>query len=142
MVLTDTFEDSIALVEDEHLDVLGWHGLVLGEGEDSSWGSDDNVWGSCWVLEQLLVSSEGLAAIDDGGAELLHVSGHAVELTLDLVGELTVMAEDHGGDGCWVLVDALKDGQNKDSGLSHTRDGLAEDVDSEDGLWDALLLDI
>lgn len=141
MVLTDAFEDSVALVEDEHLDVLGGHALVLGEGEDSAWGSDDDV-GWSVALEELLVPGEGLTSVDDRGAELLHVPGHTVELTLDLVGELTVVAEDEGGDWGWVLVEALEDGQDKDSGLTHTRHGLAEDVDSEDGLWDALLLDI
>ena len=35
----------------------------------------------------------------------------------------------------------MKDGDDEDSSLSHTGDGLADDVHALNGMWDALLLD-
>ena len=59
--------------------------------------------------------------------------------------EFASVAQDDGLD-CGVLLlvaglNLLQHAQHKDSGLTHTRLGLAEDVHTQDGLGDALVLD-
>lgn len=57
----------------------------------------------------------------------------------DLVRQLAGMGEDEAA-GAVLRHDLLKDGEHEDSGLTHARVGLADDVRAEDCLWDDLEL--
>jgi len=137
----DVIKNLIALVKDEHLELVKVEGLAAGEGEDSSWGSNNDVWWS-GSLKHLLLTRGWGTSVDDLGSHILHELGKTIELSLDLVGQLLGVAENQSLAWLWVVSEALKDGEDKDGSLSHTRDSLAESVNSQDGLWDALLLDI
>jgi len=135
-------EESVTLVEHEHLQVVEIEVLGLDEGEDAAGGADDDV---RWVgsLEQLDVVLHGFSTVDNLGAECLHVLGEAEELVFDLVGQFAGVADNQGGAGLQlVLNQVLEHGQHKDGSLSHAGHSLAEHVNSEDSLRDALLLDV
>lgn len=92
------------------------------------------------ALEEGDMLLDGDTTEDDLGPDVGHVLQEADELFVDLEGKLSVVAQDHGRDGLGVLRELLKGGEHEDCGLSHTRLGLAEDIDSHHGIRDALLL--
>mmetsp|Transcript_39396 Transcript_39396/g.51560 ORF Transcript_39396/g.51560 Transcript_39396/m.51560 type:complete len:390 (+) Transcript_39396:638-1807(+) len=137
----DILEHLIALVENEHLQVVQVQGLVLGQVQDTAWGAHDDV-GSVGALQQLLLLLKGLATEDAFSLNVWHELGETREFALDLVGKLTGVREDKSGAGLRVLVQAVKHSQDEDGSLAHTRDGLAEYIDAHDGLGDTFLLHI
>jgi len=139
------FQDAIALVEDEMLDVIELEGLLLGKAEDAAGSTDDDV--GAVVLEDVTVGLDGDTAIEDGGLDLGKVLGEALVLVGDLEGKLPSVANDQdgnlvltGGEGAGV--ELVQSGQDEDGRLTHTGLGLANDVHAEDGLGDALVLDL
>ena len=93
LLLTHVLEHSVALVEDKHLEVIHVKRLVFDEGQDSSWGSHDNVWLSI-TLEELHVLLDWLPTVNDFGADIFHELRETDEFSFDLVGKLSVVAED------------------------------------------------
>lgn len=132
-------EELVTLVKHEDLQVIHAKGLVAYKVEDTAWGTDDDVRGS-QTLEHLDMVGLGLTTEDDLGADVLHELCESIKLSLDLVGELSVVRQDEGAAGLRVCSQVLEDGEHKDSGLTHSRDSLAEHINAEDGLGDALLL--
>ena len=134
-------EQLVALVKDEDLQVLHAESLVANEVKDTAWGSDDNV-GRSEALKHLYMVGFGLSAKDDLGADVLHELCESIKLSLDLMGEFSVVGEDEGTAGLGVGREVLEDSKHEDGGLAHSRDSLTEHIDAEDGLGDALLLDL
>jgi len=52
------------------------------------------------------------------------------------------VAQNQGRAGLGVVRDRLESGKHEHCGLAHSRDSLAEDVLTEDGDWDAALLNV
>jgi len=139
----ERLKDTIALVEDEMLDVIKLEGLLLGKTEDAAGSANDDV--GAIVLEDITVGLDGDTTIEDGGLHLGKVLGEALVLVSDLEGKLASVAEDEdrnlilaGGEGAGVQL--MQSGQNEDGRLTHTGLGLTDDVHAEDGLGDALVL--
>lgn len=93
------------------------------------------------TLEESDVLVEGNTTIYDLCAQLGKLLLESIELLLDLVGKLSVVAEHKSWARLRVLGKLMKDSKDKDCSLSHTWLGLAEDVNTNHGLRDALLLD-
>lgn len=123
------------------LDVLEVEGLLLDKGEDTAGGSDQDVGAELLVAENILISLDGGTTIEDLRADLRQVLAEAGVLVLDLEGQLAGVAENNNRDLAGDSLDLLKRSEDKDGSLTHTRLGLAENIHSEDGLGDALLLD-
>ena len=87
-ILTDVFEYFVALVEDEHLEVVEVERLVLGKVQDTAWGADNDV-RRVRTLEHLLLLLEGLTAKDHLRADVRDELRQAGEFALDLISELT-----------------------------------------------------
>jgi hypothetical protein len=115
--------------------------LLFDEGEDSSGGSDNNVWG-LKALEELDVVLHGLTTEDNFGSYVFEVCCEADKLVLDLVSKFTSVAQNECRAGLGIFSHVLEYSQDENSGLSHTRDSLAEYIDSENSLGNTLLLDI
>ena len=141
MILTNILEYLIALIEDEDLEVLQVEGLVLSKMENTAWGADNDV-GSVGSLEHLLLLIERLSTKDALGSNSWDELRKTSEFTLDLVGELTGVSKHDDRAGLGVLTEAVKGGEDEDGSLSHTRDSLAEDINTHDCLGDTLLLDV
>ena len=56
---------------------------------DSSWGTNDNVWGQIWVLEQFDVIIDWNTSVKCCASDLLEVLCESIELLLDLVSKLS-----------------------------------------------------
>lgn len=123
------------------LNVLEVEGLLLDEGEDTAGGSDQDVRAELLVAENILISLNGGTTIEDLRANLGQVLAEAGVLVLDLEGQLAGVAEDNNRDLTRDSLDLLERGEDKDGSLTHTRLSLAENIHSEDGLGDTLLLD-
>lgn len=93
------------------------------------------------VLEDFGVLGYWGSTKEDGSLDIWHVFAETGVLLADLVGQFTSVAHDQyrslAGNG----LNLLKGSEYEDSGLSETRLGLTEDIGSEDGLWNANLLD-
>jgi hypothetical protein len=113
--------------------------LLLSQSEDSAGGAHNNVRG-LHSLEYLDVVSDGQATVEDLSLHLRQVLSESGELILDLVCELTGVTDDESRAGLGVFWQLMQNCQNKYSGLSHTRFGLAEDVHSNHSMRDAFLL--
>mmetsp|Transcript_105623 Transcript_105623/g.278915 ORF Transcript_105623/g.278915 Transcript_105623/m.278915 type:complete len:452 (-) Transcript_105623:37-1392(-) len=128
----------VALVEHELRQFVEFQVLFAEEAEDAAGSADQDL--RAGLLEHLLVLANGDAAIDNATLHVREVLGEAVELVLDLVRELTRVADHHSPDDLFTRIDLLQARQDKDRRLAHARLGLAEHIGAEDGLRDALVL--
>lgn len=117
-LLTSLFEHLVALIENEDLEVGEVEVTLLNESEDSARGADNDV-GSLETLEHLDVVNNGDTAINNFGSHVLELSLESVELFVDLVGELSVVAENDGRHRLGVFRELMKDGEHEDRSLSH-----------------------
>ena len=137
--LTHFREHFVTLVEDKDLQVGQVKVTTLNELEDSAWCANNDV----WLLDSL---KEGHVLVQRDtaknylSADVWHLPLESMELFLDLVGEFSVVAEDKSGAGLRVHWELMQDGQHEDCSLAHTRLGLAQDIDTNHSLRDALLL--
>jgi hypothetical protein len=113
------------------------------ESKNSTWGTNDDVRAKLVVLEELNIIINWHTAVKSGTSNLRKIFCESIELLLDLIGELSGIAQDEGSSWLWVsLVDLVQDRKDEDSGLTHTGLSLAQDIFSVDSGWDALLLDL
>ena len=89
-----------------------------------------------------LVLVDGHATEEDLRLDVGQVAREALKLVADLVGKLARVAEDEGTDGLLLDVELVERREHKDSRLAHARLGLAQDVHTQDGLRNALVLDL
>lgn len=115
--------------------------LVSHESVQSTGCSDDDVWVSLLVLENLSILLDGSPTIENSGLDFWHVFAESGILVLDLVSQLTGMAHDEDGGFASDWVDLLEGGEDEDGSLTKTRFGLAEDIGTKNGLGNANLLD-
>jgi len=114
--------------------------LVAHQSKDSSGGADHNV---RWVgFEQLNVVLHRFSSINDFGLDLFEELGEANEFILDLVGELTGVAEDQRAIWLGVFRKILENSKYKNGSFSHSGHCLAKSIDSQHSFRDALLLHI
>lgn len=140
VLLTDFLKHFVTLVKDEDLEVGKVEVTSLDEGEHSSWGSNNDVW-LFETLEQSDVLIDRNTTIDDLSSHVGELSLESQELLLDLISELSVVTENESRARLRVLGKLMENGKDEDSSLSHTRFGLAEDIDTHHCLRDAFLLD-
>jgi hypothetical protein len=93
-------------------------------------------------LQHLDVVSDGKTTVEHLSLHLGKVLGESGELILDLVCELTGVANDECGAGLGVFRQLMQDCEDKHSSLTHTRFGLAEDVYTDHSVGDTFLLDL
>ena len=117
--LTDVFEHFVALIEDEHLDVLKAEGLISDKGQNSSWCANDNMW-RCCSFKELDLCLNRLSAKNDFGANCFHELGKSGKLSLDLVCKFTRVAEDQSRAWSWFFAQTLQYGEYENSCLSHS----------------------
>lgn len=115
--------------------------LVTDESVQATWGSNNDVWVGVLVLEKLCILGDWSSSIEDSGLNLWHVLAEPGVLVLDLVGELTSVAHNEDGALASDWLDLLEGGEDEYGSLTKTRLGLAEDVGTEDSLWNTDLLD-
>lgn len=109
----------VALIENEHLLVIAVQGLVLHESKDSSWSSDHDVWG-LESLEDLDVLLDGHASIEHFSSNVWHIFGESVEFVLNLVTQLSGVAQDQSSVWLWVLLKLMQDREDEDGSLAHS----------------------
>ena len=135
---TQLLKELITLIKDKELEVIELEIARLDQLQHAARGANDDV-GSVG-LELLLVGRDRHATVDDKRLDVAHVLLESVELLADLVGQLARVAQDKrlhfSGHG----VDLVERRQHEDGRLTHARLGLAEHIDSEDRLRNALVL--
>jgi hypothetical protein len=94
--------------------------LVPNEGVEATGGTDHDVRALVLGLEEVLVDLDGRSTVEDTGADVGHVLGETGVLVLDLVGELTSVAEDDDRDLAVDGLDLLKSRSDEDGGLTCT----------------------
>lgn len=91
-LLTIGFKYFIALIDDKDLEVGEIEVLLLGKGQDSARSADDDM-GRLDTLEDLDVVSNGETTVENLSDQLRQVFGKSSELILDLVSELSGVAD-------------------------------------------------
>lgn len=139
-VHTNLIEHLVALVKDKVLDVSELEGLLADKGKNTTGGTDKDVGAEILVAKDILISLQRRTTIEDLRTDLREVLAEASKLVLDLEGQFTSVAQnddrDLAGDG----LDLLEGSEDKDGGLTHTGLGLAQNIHTENGLRDTLLL--
>lgn len=138
---TDLIKHLVALVEYEALDVAKAEVLVAYQGIQTTRCGDNDVRVSVLVLEEIDVVLNWSATVEDAGLDVRQILAETSILILDLESQFTGVAEDEHRGLASNRLDLLQSGQNEDSRFTETRLGLSENVGTEDGLWDTLLLD-
>jgi hypothetical protein len=142
-LLTGFIEHLVALVQNELLEGVELQIFSTGEGEDSAGGTNDDVRGKLVVFEELDIIIYWHTTVESGTSNLWKIFCESIELFLDLIRELSSIAQDEGSSWLWVsLVDLVQDRKDEDSGLTHTGLCLAQYILSINSGWDALLLDL
>lgn len=116
--LTDCIEELVTLVENKVLDVGSVEGLVSDERVETTGSSDDDVWAGVLVLERLGVGLLAGTAVEDRGPDVGHVLAEPRVLVLDLVGQLSGVAEDDDAHLSSNGLDLLEGGDDEDSGFT------------------------
>jgi hypothetical protein len=135
---TELLEHFIALVQDEELHLVQLERLSSDQRKEPSRSANQDV--RRGRLEHLLLLEHRLASIDHLGLHSGHVFREAVELLLDLVGQLVSVADHKGRDWVRLGVQTVEDGQDEDGGLAHAGLGLSQDIGPDQGLGETLLL--
>mmetsp|Transcript_13149 Transcript_13149/g.42022 ORF Transcript_13149/g.42022 Transcript_13149/m.42022 type:complete len:250 (-) Transcript_13149:59-808(-) len=130
----------VALIKHKLCGLVKLEVLVAQEAQHAARRADQDVRAVC--LQHLTILGDGHASIDYARLDVLEVLCEAVKLVLDLVGELASVADDQDFHGLLRSIQLLETSQDKDSSLAHARLGLAEHIGAEDGLRDALVLDL
>ena len=94
-LLTGLIEHLVALVEDEDLELIQVERLVLDQGQDSARSAYDDV-RRVRAVESFDVVLDGHATEEDIFADFRQVLGESVELLLDLIGQLSRVAQNQG----------------------------------------------
>jgi hypothetical protein len=139
--LTRLVEHLIALIENEDANASETKSLVTDKSLKTAGSTNNDVGASLLVLQGLNVLLDGSTTVEDTGLDIGHVLAEAVVLVANLVGELTSVAHDHHGDLSVDGLNLLESGENKDSSLTQTRLGLADNITTKEGLGNAGLLD-
>lgn len=138
---TNLVKHLVALVKNKTLDASKTQLLVPDKRVKPSRCADDNVRVCLLVGEELDVLLHWRTTVEDGSLDVRHVLAESGILVLDLVGELTGVAHNQYRGLAIDWLHLLKSRKDEDCSLSETRLGLAEHIGTEDGLWNADLLD-
>ncbi len=140
-ILTDFIQHFVAFVENEDLQVWQVEVTLLDKLEDSSWCTDNDV-RLLETLEESDVITDGDTSIDNLSSDVWHLRLQSHKLLFDLICQLSVMAEHKCGAGLGILGQLMQNSQNEDCCLAHTWFCLAQNVNTNHSLWNALLLDL
>ena len=132
-------EHLVALIENEHLQVVEGESFVVRESEDTTRSTNDDM-GRLGALENLLVFLDGDTTVENLSDDIRKVLGETSHLVLDLISKLTSVAHDESGGGLGVLLELMKHREDEDGGLTHTGHSLANNIATLHGVRDALLL--
>mmetsp|Transcript_10809 Transcript_10809/g.27371 ORF Transcript_10809/g.27371 Transcript_10809/m.27371 type:complete len:201 (+) Transcript_10809:1000-1602(+) len=121
------------------LDPIQFQVLVTGQTEDTTGRPDHNV--RAIVLEDFLVLLHRDTPVKDGGLDGRQILAESLVLVGNLKGQLAGVANDQNADLRFLHVCLLQRRKGKDGRLSHSRLGLADNVTSQNGLRDGLVLD-
>ena len=94
-LLTNFFKHFITLIENEDLNVREVEIATLDKSKYSAWCADDDV-RLLDTLKKSDVLNDGNATIDHFGSEVWHLRLESLELLLDLIGKLSIVAENEG----------------------------------------------
>lgn len=136
--LTQLFQHLITLIKDEVLQVLEIEFLVANQRQDASWCADNDV--RCRRLQRLLVLLDRHAAKEHGNLDAGHILAETLVLLADLESELTRVTHDEHVGLIVSRLELLECGENEYCCFAHTAFRLAEDVHTQDGLWNAFVL--
>mmetsp|Transcript_58889 Transcript_58889/g.131721 ORF Transcript_58889/g.131721 Transcript_58889/m.131721 type:complete len:269 (+) Transcript_58889:826-1632(+) len=114
--------------------------LVSAQPKNTARGSNQDVWRA--VLEHFNILCNGCATIDNASFHTLEVLRETIKLVLDLVCQLACVANDQDFHSLVISTNLLKGGQDENRCLTHARLSLAQDIGSQDRLWDAFVLDL
>lgn len=112
--------------------------LAANESEDATRCADDDM--RCRRLQRFFVLLDRHAAEEHGDLDAGHVLAEALVFLADLESELASVAHDQYVDVIVCRLQLLERRQDEDGGLSHTGFRLAQDVHSQNGLWNAFVL--
>lgn len=140
-IRTNLIEHLVALVEDEHFDAAKAKLLLTHKSIESSRSTDNDMRMGILVGQDLNVLLHGRAAVEDRGLHIRKILAEAGVLVLDLVGQLTSVAEDQDSGLASNGFELLQSGEDEHSRLTKTRLRLAENVGTDDSLRNAVLLD-
>lgn len=91
---TKALQHFVALIQYEMFNVFEYEVLLLGQLQDSTRGSNDDV--GCFVTEQVLVGCDWYSSVEHGGLDTGHVLFETIKLVADLVSQLSCIAEHKG----------------------------------------------
>eukprot|EP00128_Syssomonas_multiformis_P001969 Colp12_sorted_trinity150504_noHs@29447 len=131
-------EHLVTLVNNEVLDVRKIELLALHEILQTTRSTNNNM--GLVILQLLDVLVDRSLAHEDSSLDVGSVAAETLKLISDLESKFTSVADDHSAHLAVNGLQLLECGDDKNSGLTHTRLGLAQEIVTQDGLGNALLL--
>ena len=115
----DFIKHLVALIQDEHLEVVESHHLAVDQVADSAWSTNNDV-RRRKRLQQFLMSVDWHTTVEGFCPYVLEVLGESGNLVSDLDCKLSGVAKDDCGDRLWLIVEVVQNGKDEDCSLAHT----------------------
>mmetsp|Transcript_5571 Transcript_5571/g.12646 ORF Transcript_5571/g.12646 Transcript_5571/m.12646 type:complete len:470 (-) Transcript_5571:8-1417(-) len=128
----------VTLIQDKLRQLVQLQVLLPEEAKDPARCANEHVRAA--TGQHLLVLGNRCASVDDARLHVLEILGESIKLVLDLVCQLTRVADDQDLHCLLRSIYLLEAREDEDSCLAHTRLGLTQHVGAQDGLRDALVL--
>ena len=113
--------------------------LHLEKSQDSTRSTNDDMW-RFWTLQYLFIFFNWNSTVEDFGNNVREMFCETKHFILDLESKFSDIAQDQSS--CWlrILFKLMKNRKNKDGGLTHSRNSLANDISTLHRIRNALLL--
>mmetsp|Transcript_9395 Transcript_9395/g.19517 ORF Transcript_9395/g.19517 Transcript_9395/m.19517 type:complete len:386 (+) Transcript_9395:2415-3572(+) len=143
-----SFQDAIALIENEMFDTRQFQSLFRSQGQNTPGCAHHNV--RMILGQDFAILFDVDSSIKDRRLDGRQIFGETFVLVGNLKGQFTSVAQDQdlniilfgifiSGGTCWV--ELMQSGQYKNCRFSHSRFGLTDDVSPQDSLGDRFMLD-
>lgn len=131
----------VAFIKDKCLDISQREHLVTDQGVKPTWSAHNDVWEGLLVLEEIDILLNRCATVEDSSLHVRKILAESCIFVLDLISKFSSVAHNQDGTFAGNRFQLVQGGQDKDGSFTQTGLGLTEDVDTEEGLWNTLLLD-
>mmetsp|Transcript_24460 Transcript_24460/g.43850 ORF Transcript_24460/g.43850 Transcript_24460/m.43850 type:complete len:202 (-) Transcript_24460:944-1549(-) len=137
-------QDSITLIQNKVLNMIQLECLLPRQSQNTSRGAHHNV--RTIILNHIPVGLDGNPTIEYRSLHFRQILGEPLVLVRNLEGQFTSVTENQHTDlilprrEC-IGIQLVESCQHKNSRLTHTTLGLADDIHTEDSLGDAFMLD-
>ena len=138
---TNLVQHLVTFIQDKRLDVSERELPISNKSIQSTGSRYDDVRKGLFLGQNLNVFGHGSTTVEDLGFDIWQVLAETFVLALDLVGKFTSVTHDEHRAFSLNRLQSVESSQNEDSGLAQAGFGSTQDISTEHGAGNDVLLD-